>query len=208
MRPMSAPPPTSKAPASLTVIGIDPGTHVCGWGVVTDVRGRLRSEGYGVVRAPAKAPVEQRLAKIAAGLREVIARFAPAEAAIEEVFYGRDVRAAVRIGEGRGAALVTLADAGIPVRGYANNVVKRAVTGAGRAEKARVHAMVKGILDLAEITGPLDASDALALAICHHHGRKIPRSASGTSRYAPRVEEAIHAARAADRLRRARRSAR
>jgi crossover junction endodeoxyribonuclease RuvC len=184
----------SNAPP-LRVLGIDPGTHVCGWGVVAAEGGRLRCEGYGVVRAPATAPVERRLATIAKGLRDVIARHAPTEAAIEEVFYGRDVRAAVRIGEGRGAALVVLSDAGLPVRGYANNAVKHAVTGAGRAEKGRVHAMVKAILGLAEVTGPLDASDALAIAICHHHGRKTPAPRRGASRLAPRVEAAIRAAR-------------
>jgi crossover junction endodeoxyribonuclease RuvC len=194
---------TAPSAPPVRVLGIDPGTHVCGWGVVAAEAGRLRCEGYGVLRAPSTAPVERRLATIARGLREVIARHAPTEAAIEEAFYGRDVRAAVRIGEGRGAALVALADAGLPVRGYANNAVKHAVTGAGRAEKGRVHAMVKAILGLAEVVGPLDASDALAIAICHHHGRSLAAPRSRRSRLPPRIEAAVRAARATERVRRA-----
>ena len=185
----------------LRVLGIDPGTHVCGWGVVSRDGARLVAEGFGVVRAKASAPIEERLRAIAAGLREVVAAHGPDEAAIEEVFYGRDVRAAVRIGEGRGAALVVVADAGVPVTGYANNVVKRAVAGAGRAGKESVHRMVRVVLGLASLAGPLDASDALALAICHHHQRAFAGLASsGTApgRLAPRVEAAIAAAKAAE----------
>lgn len=200
----------------LRVIGIDPGTHVCGWGVVAREGARLVPLGHGAVRAPERAPIERRLAAVAAGLREVVARFAPTAAAIEEVFYGRDVRAAVRIGEGRGAALVVLAEAGIPVTGYANNVVKRAVTGAGRAGKEGVHRMVKAILGLAAIEGPLDASDALALAVCHANACGIAAAAGaaaagpaalpgssgvGRSRLAPSVAAAIEALRARERAR-------
>lgn len=197
----------------VVVLGVDPGTHVCGWGVVSRRDGRLRAEGFGVVKAPSKAPVERRLAVVAAGLKQVVARYRPAEAAIEEVFYGRDVRAAVRIGEGRGAALVVLADAGIPVRGYANNVVKRAVTGAGRAGKERVQSMVKAVLGLRALSGPLDASDALALAICHWHQRSpamgiaagpAPSHVAGSppGTYSPRIVAAIAAAKAAEAARR------
>lgn len=185
----------------LRVLGIDPGTHVCGWGVVEGRGARLTAIGYGTVRAPAAAPIERRLAVIARELRDVVARYAPASAAIEEAFFGRDVRAAIRIGEGRGAALVVLAEAGLDVTGYANNVVKRAVAGAGRAGKTSVHAMTKAILGLATITGPLDASDALALAICHHHALAAGAAAGRAApagRLAPRIEAAIAAQRAAD----------
>lgn len=193
---------------SLRILGIDPGTHVCGWGVVSRDGSRLVAEGFGVVRAPSAAPIEVRLRAIAHGLREVVAAHRPDEASLEEVFYGRDVRAAVRIGEGRGAALVVLADAGIPVTGYANNVVKRAVAGAGRAGKESVRAMVKAALGLATIDGPLDASDALALAICHHHQRTVPRAAgvaATKSRLPPRVQAAIDAMKSAERARAPRR---
>ena len=192
----------------LVVLGVDPGTHVCGWGVVAAQEGRLSCRGFGVVTAPSSAPIDRRLAAIAAGLRDVVARFAPAEASIEEAFYGRDVRAAVRIGEGRGAALVVLAEAGVPASGYTNNAVKHSVTGAGRAGKDRVRAMVRAILSLSSLSGPLDASDALALAICHHHARKMALAAGAVpaGRLAPRVEAAIRAMRAAEGARAASRS--
>jgi crossover junction endodeoxyribonuclease RuvC len=203
------PPPT-------VVLGVDPGTHVLGWGVVSTEGRRLVALGYGVVRAPAAAPVDRRLLVLAAGLREVVLRFKPSEAAIEEVFFGRDARAAVRIGEGRGAALVVLAEAGVLVSGYTNNVVKRAVTGAGRAGKERVRTMVRAILALQSLSGPLDASDALALAICRHHARGAAGAAEGihatgaapAGRYAPRVEAALRAMRAQEAARHAARIAR
>jgi crossover junction endodeoxyribonuclease RuvC len=178
-------------------MGIDPGTHACGWGVVScGTDGRLRSEGAGVVRARAAAPIADRLRAVAAGLREVVARHRPSEAAIEEVFYGRDVRAAVRIGEGRGAALVVLAEAGVPVSGYANNAVKRSVAGSGRAGKERVLAMVRTILGLREWDQAHDASDALALAICHLHSRTRPPRRAGRSSLPPRLLAAVRAAQA------------
>jgi crossover junction endodeoxyribonuclease RuvC len=209
-------------PARTVVLGVDPGTHVLGWGVVACEGPRLVALGYGVVRAPAAASIDRRLGVIAGGLRDVVARFAPAEAAIEEVFFGRDARAAVRIGEGRGAALVVLAEAGVEVSGYTNNVVKRSVTGAGRAGKERVRTMVRAILALHGITGPHDASDALALAICRHHARSAAGAQGATAgagargapaalhgpapagRYAPRVEAALRAMRAQDAQRAAR----
>lgn len=180
----------------LRVLGIDPGTRLMGWGVVEGVGGKLRALGHGVLRAPASQPIAARLLTLARGLREVVAQHAPGEAALEEVFYGKDVRAAVRIGEGRGAALVVLAEAGVPVQGYPNNVVKKAVAGGGRADKERVQAMVLKILGLSEQPETLDASDALALAICHYQRRGLP---SGGAELPPRVREAIERARATPR---------
>lgn len=156
------------------VLGIDPGTHVCGWGVVDRDGPRLVAAGFGVLKARASDPVERRLATIAAALRAVVAAHAPDAAAVEEVFFGRDARAAVRLGEGRGAVLVVLADAGVPVAHYANNVVKRAVGGGGRAQKTTVQEMTRAVLGLANLEGALDASDALALAITHHHRADAP----------------------------------
>ncbi|MBL9086990.1 MAG: crossover junction endodeoxyribonuclease RuvC [Planctomycetia bacterium] len=186
------------------VLGIDPGTHVCGWGVVDRDGPRLVTVGFGVVRAKASDPIERRLATIAAGLRAVVATHRPDAAAVEDVFFGRDPRAAVRLGEGRGAALVVLADAGLPVAHYANNVVKRSVGGAGRAAKTGVQAMTRAILGLANLGGELDASDALALAICHHHRALVPATSPvrvGGRAVSPRIAAALEAAKAAERAR-------
>lgn len=176
----------------LRVLGVDPGTRLMGWGIVDGRGSHFAAVAHGVLRARADLPIAERLKLLAAGLRRVIAEHAPCEAALEEVFYGKDVRAAVRIGEGRGAALVVLAEAGIPVTGYANNVVKKAVSGGGRAQKERVLAMLTRILGLKESPETLDASDALALALCHHQRRGIARDAGGI---APRMAAAISLAR-------------
>ncbi len=174
------------------VLGIDPGTRFLGWGVV-ERRGRaFVALGHGVLAPHAKAPLATRLARIAAGLREVVREYAPTEAAIEEAFHGRDARAALKLGEARGAALVVVAEAGVEATGYANNVVKRAVAGAGRATKEQVQAMVVRLLGLRTAPEALDASDALALAICHLLGRgDAGRGVDGPS---ARIREAIRRA--------------
>jgi crossover junction endodeoxyribonuclease RuvC len=142
----------------------------------------------------------RRLAHIASGLRAVLAEHAPTEAAMEEAFHGRDPRAALRLGEARGAALVVLAEGGLEVAGYANNVVKRAVTGAGRADKERVAAMVSRLLGLREPPETLDATDALALALCHLQRRALGGLGGGGP--SPRVEAAVRRARETEALRR------
>ena len=186
--PPASPSPPDRRPAALRVLGVDPGTRLMGWGVVEAEGTRLVALGHGVLRAPAAASIAARLALLAQGLREVLRLHAPAEAAVEEVFYGTDARAAVRIGEGRGVALLVLAEAGLAVRGYANNVVKKAVAGGGRADKERVQAMVLRILGLHERPETMDASDALALAVCHHQRRGLP---SRPGEFPERVREAI-----------------
>jgi crossover junction endodeoxyribonuclease RuvC len=199
--------PPAPAAGPLRILGLDPGTRVVGWGVIAAEAGRPRVLAYGALRAPARATVPERLASLAGALRDVVERLRPTEAAIEEVFFGRDVRAAVRIGEGRGAALVVLATAGVPTTGYTNNVVKRAVTGAGRAPKERVQTMVGRLLGLSPPPSPFDAADALALALCHfqrrgHDERCAPARPAGRGRDAripPRLAAAIAAARAAGR---------
>jgi crossover junction endodeoxyribonuclease RuvC len=183
----AAPPPGEPK----RILGIDPGTRFLGWGVVAQEGPRGRALDYGVLRADPRQELPQRLVELARGLRSVIADHRPHEAAIEEAFHGRDARAALRLGEGRGAILLVLAEAGLSVTGYANNVVKRALTGAGRASKERVAAMVTRLLGLEAPPDRADASDALALALCH-----LQRGAIGTESggIPPRLAEAIRAA--------------
>lgn len=186
---------TSSSPGpARRVLGIDPGTRVLGWGVVEegDAR-RLVALGHGTWRANTKAPVPQRLAHLCAALEEAIDAWAPSVVAIEEAFHGRDASAALRIGEARGALMATAARRGLDVHGYANNVVKQAVTGRGRASKDQVQAMVMRILGLPEPPDTADASDALAVAICH-----LQRAAAGPGRtsgrssgLAPSLQEAL-----------------
>ncbi len=196
------PPVAPPKPAPRRVLGIDPGTRLLGWGVI-EQRGRdVEVLGHGVLRANPRDDLPTRLGVLARALREVVARHRPSEAAIEETFHGRSARAALSLGEGRGAAIVVVAEAGLPVTGYANNVVKRAVTGAGRAGKERVQAMVMRLLGLKDRPETLDASDALAVALCHlqqaaaghlkRTGAGLP--SAGRGGMSPRIAAALKAA--------------
>ncbi len=177
----------------MRILGIDPGTRFLGWAVIEAQGPQLKAHGYGVLKANPRSDLPLRLATIAGGLREVIDAHHPDVAAMEEAFYGRDARATLRLGEGRGAALLVLSEAGLPITGYANNVVKRAVTGGGRASKERVRAMVVRMLGLAEPPTSLDASDALAVALCHHQRSGLDGLGAGGP--SPRIQEAIRRAR-------------
>lgn len=147
-------------------MGIDPGTHRCGWGVVRRRGNRFEHLGHGVVRAPAGAPLPERLAAVAEGLEAAVAAHSPASVAIEQAFVAKDARAALMIGHARGVAMLVAARRSLPVTEYPPSVVKRAVAGNGRADKEQVAAMIRAMLGLTE-TPPLDASDALAVALCH-----------------------------------------
>ncbi|MHC4788828.1 MAG: crossover junction endodeoxyribonuclease RuvC [Planctomycetota bacterium] len=152
----------------MRIMGIDPGTRVCGYGIIEADGAEARALDYGVVRS-SDAALAARLKVIYEGLLTVIQRLEPDVAAIEGVFAGKNVRSALKIGEGRGAALLAAATAGVEVAEYAPAQVKKAVLGSGRGHKSQVQQMVKVILGLPELPAPDDAADALALAICHLH---------------------------------------
>jgi len=151
----------------MLILGLDPGTRVAGYGLVDAHGSRLRLAGMGVLAAQASDPVERRLAAIAKGLREVIEANRPAVAAMEDAFVRVDPRAALLVGQGRGALLAVLGEHEIPVRSYPPASVKRSVAGNGRASKEQVSRMVAAILGVGTLPGPLDATDALAVAIAH-----------------------------------------
>jgi crossover junction endodeoxyribonuclease RuvC len=149
------------------VVGIDPGTAACGYGIVHESHGRLRGVDHGWwSTSPSERP-EIRLRTIYDGVAALIAEHAPDAVVLEESFVGVDARTALSIGQARGAVLVAAAHAGIPCNEYSPAAVKHAVCGYGRAEKAQVQRMVKAILGLRELPTPNHASDALAVAICH-----------------------------------------
>lgn len=154
-------------PAALRVMGIDPGTQVAGYGVVDAFGNRLAYVDCGAVKASPKAAVPERLCQIFEGLREAIVRHRPSVVSVEEVFYGRSVASALRMGEGRGVALVAAALSGVEVAAYSPAVVKKAVTGSGRSGKERIQEMVRLLLGLRAPPATDHEADALALAICH-----------------------------------------
>ena len=153
----------------MKIIGIDPGTRVVGYGVIESVRGQLLAYAYGAIRTRPQDSLPLRLQKIYRELSVVITNAKPEVAAIEKVFYGKNLQSAIRIGEGRGVAMLAVANAGLECYEYDATKIKKAVVGVGSAHKTQVQAMIKAILQLPETPTPADASDALAIAICHHH---------------------------------------
>jgi crossover junction endodeoxyribonuclease RuvC len=149
------------------VVGIDPGTAACGYGIVHESDGRLRAIGHGWWQSSADEAMELRLKRIFDGVAGLIAEHAPDAVVLEESFVGADARIALSVGQARGAVLVAAASAGVACAEYAPSRVKQAVCGYGRADKAQVGRMVKAILALPAVPTPNHAADALAVAICH-----------------------------------------
>jgi crossover junction endodeoxyribonuclease RuvC len=156
------------------ILGIDPGSRHTGWGIV-DARGsRLRALAWGRISPSARAPVATRLAELARGLLEVVQREQPDAAAVEEPYHGINPRSLIVLAEARGALLAVLGGLGIPIAEYPPATVKSAVTGSGRAEKEQVARMVHLLAGVPRQPPlPLDASDALAVAICHAHRQRL-----------------------------------
>jgi crossover junction endodeoxyribonuclease RuvC len=149
------------------VIGIDPGTAACGYGIVHENGGRLRAIDHGWWQTKPDMRPELRLLKIFEGVVELVDLHAPDAVALEESFVGADARTALSVGQARGAVLVACARAGVVCTEYAPARVKQAVCGYGRAEKQQVQKMVKAILGMHTGPTPTHAADALAVAICH-----------------------------------------
>ena len=158
----------------MLVIGIDPGTAITGYGLVRENQdGSLSAVDYGAVLTPADMPMPLRLLELYKKIKEILFLHHPESGAVEKLFFQRNVRTAISVGQGRGVALLALAESGIDVMEYTPLEVKQAVVGYGGADKGQVQAMVKAILSLDEIPTPDDAADALAIAICHLHSAKI-----------------------------------
>lgn len=153
------------------IIGIDPGLRNTGWGIIEQEGQRLVYVADGSVHSEADADLSVRLLQIHTQLLDVITRFAPEEAAIEETFVNKDARATLKLGQARGAAMLAPAIHGLVVSEYAPNQIKKSVVGAGHAEKDQVKHMVKMLLPKAQMN-TADSTDALAIAICHAHHRK------------------------------------
>jgi crossover junction endodeoxyribonuclease RuvC len=149
------------------VVGIDPGTAACGYGIVHESGGRLRAVAHGCWHTAAGERLELRLRTLFEGVAALIAQHAPDAVVLEESFVGADARIALSVGQARGAVLVAAASAGVACAEYAPARVKQAVCGYGRADKDQVGRMVKAILALPEVPTPNHAADALAVAICH-----------------------------------------
>jgi len=158
----------------MAVIGIDPGTALTGYGIVEELPDQsLQVIDYGVIRTNSTDKPEIRLRKIFSQLNEILSLYKPETAAVEKLFFQRNTRTAMSVGQARGVAILSLAEAGLSISEYDPVEIKQAVVGYGQASKNQVQQMVKMLLNLQEIPKPDDAADALAVAICHIHSRKI-----------------------------------
>lgn len=149
----------------MRVLGIDPGLVNMGWGIIVADGSRLRHVANGIIRSR-EGSLAARLCDLHRGLAAVIADHAPDAAAVEQTFVNKDAVGTLKLGQARGIALLAPAQAGLEVGEYAPNAVKKAIVGAGHAQKQQVEYMVRFALPGIELAGP-DAADALAIAICH-----------------------------------------
>lgn len=157
----------------MRVLGLDPSLQSTGFGIVENEGDKVQAVVYGIIKPERQADFPQRLNEIRTELEKIIERFEPDEVAIENPFYARNVRTALSLGQVRGAVLVALASRNCPLFEYSALEIKKAVTGYGQAEKDQVQRMVKILLNLEDDRMPLDASDALAAAICHLNNRRL-----------------------------------
>ncbi len=157
--------------AAIRIIGIDPGLRRTGWGVV-ELRGNaLGFVAAGTVKADLDGELAARLVALHEGLTAIVQAWTPDEAAVEQTFVNNNAASTLKLGQARGIALLVPAQAGLSVAEYAPNAIKKALVGAGHAEKAQMRMMVRVLLPRAEFDSD-DAADALAVAVCHAHSRE------------------------------------
>jgi len=156
----------------IRLIGLDPGLRRSGWGVIEVEGNSLVHVASGAVTSDAKAPLADRLSQLFTALTDVIATYEPAEAAVEETFVNKNPASTLKLGQARGVVMLAPAQRGLPVAEYAANLIKKSLVGTGHADKNQVQAMINILLPGARPETP-DAADALAVAICHAHHRRV-----------------------------------
>jgi crossover junction endodeoxyribonuclease RuvC len=157
----------------MLVLGVDPGLADTGYGAVRRVNGKLALVACGSLKTPASMPDPSRLRLLAEQMRRLLGDLHPEVAAFEELFFSRNVRSAMAVGQARGVALLSAVEAGARVHEYSPAQVKLSVTGYGGATKAQMLKMVQALLGTRELPRSDDAIDALAIAICHHHSGRL-----------------------------------
>lgn len=154
---------------SLKILGIDPGIAIVGYGIVDYVGNKFKTIDYGAITTTPDTPFPERLKIVYDQLTEIIEEYEPDAVAIEELFFNKNVKTAIDVGQARGVQLLAVVNKGIPLYEYTPLQVKQGVVGYGRAQKKQVQEMVKMILNLEKIPKPDDVADALAVAVCHAH---------------------------------------
>ncbi len=164
----------------MLVLGIDPGTAITGWGVVREhPNGALEAIAYGAIRTKARTPMPDRLQTLYDAMTALIAEHRPDVAAIETLYFGRNVTTAITVAQGRGVILLALAQAGLTIREYKPAEIKQAIAGYGNADKLQVQEMIRQLLNLDAVPKPDDAADGLGVAITDLNSSRFERMASG-----------------------------
>lgn len=158
---------------TLRVLGVDPGTATTGWAVLEEKNGIICPVAFGHISTSKNKKEEARLLEISNDLSKIIKKYQPQEAAIEQLFFFKNQKTIIQIGQARGAILLTLKQKNVNIFGYTPLQVKQAITGYGRAEKKQIQNMTKNILKLKSIPRPDDTADAIAIALCHINSRKF-----------------------------------
>ena len=156
----------------MLILGVDPGTAITGYGIIASDGDELQLVDYGAITTPSDWLLPRRLQHIYQELVARIAMHQPTDAVIEKLFFSKNVRTALSVGQARGVALLAAAQANLTIHEYTPLEIKQAVVGYGRAEKAQIQQMVKLLLQLDHVPHPDDAADALAVAICHAHSAR------------------------------------
>jgi len=156
----------------IRVLGIDPGTATVGWAILEKNKGEIRSIEYGHISTSKKRSDSERLLEISQDIEEIIKKYQPHAASVEDLFFFKNLKTAIQVAQARGAILLTLEKYGLTIAEYTPLQIKQALTGYGRAEKQQVQEMVKNILTLSEIPKPDDTADAIAAALCYLHSYK------------------------------------
>lgn len=151
----------------MKILGIDPGTRVVGYGLLDKKNNTSHAIDYGIIKASSSSSIPTRLKVIYKGIKSLYKHLKPDVIVVENIFYSKDVRATIKIGEARGVILLSAAMNNLPIYEYTPAEIKKSVTGNGRADKRQVQKMVQNLLGLKSVPKPYDASDALAIALCH-----------------------------------------
>lgn len=159
----------------MVVLGVDPGTAITGYGVVSADGDRLSLMAHGAITTLPSQPLPERLLAIYRSLLTLIESYQPQAMAVEEVFFGRNVRTAIAVGHARGVVLLAAAQMGLPVFTYTPTAIKQAIIGYGRADKHQVQEMIRMLLALPNVPQPDDVADAVAIAVCHIHASQLNR---------------------------------
>ncbi|TLN16730.1 crossover junction endodeoxyribonuclease RuvC [bacterium] len=157
----------------MLVLGIDPGTATTGFGLVRDTVQGLEVVDFGAILTPADLPQAERLVMLYEELKKILLLHRPESAAVEKLFFSRNVTTAITVGQARGVVLLSLAQSNLKIGEYTPMEVKQAVAGYGGADKNQVQQMVRALLNLESVPKPDDAADALAIAICHLHSHRL-----------------------------------